>query len=139
MTDIKFIQGNLHKDKRGKIQFFNTLDFNTIKRFYTIENANTQVFRAWQGHREEGKYFFVVEGSFTISVVKIDNWNAPSLDLIPDTFELNSNDTKILFVPGGCANGIKAKELNSKLIIFSTFSIGDAYGDSVRFNAGLWT
>ena len=56
--------GNQHQDARGKISFINDCDLSKIKRFYVIKPADTEVVRAWQGHQQEEKWFYVVEGSF---------------------------------------------------------------------------
>ena len=43
-----------------------------------------------------------------------------------------------LHVPGGYANGIKSIEPNSKLMVFSEFSIEDGKRDDYRFDKDLW-
>ena len=42
MTEqIAIISGNIHVDARGSIKFINDFDMTAIKRFYIIENADT--------------------------------------------------------------------------------------------------
>ena len=51
--------------------------------------------------------------------VKIDNWEKPSLDLKPEVYQLTATDSRILYVPEGYANGIKANEPDSILLVYS--------------------
>ncbi len=112
------IKGGIHDDNRGRIAFVNNFNFNDVKRFYTIQNNSTEIVRAWQGHKVENKYFFVVSGSFLICGVKIDYWDNPSKDLSVEKFIISSTESEILLLPGGYANGIKSLEENSKLLVF---------------------
>lgn len=132
------IQGGIFQDNRGVVSFFNDFDMSMVKRFYTIVHSNTSVIRAWQGHKVEHKWFVVTKGAFKLAVVKIDNWNKPSETLSPEVFLLNANDRKVLFVPAGYANGFKAVEPNSKVMVFSSLSLKDSKKDTVRFDATLW-
>lgn len=132
------IKGNIHDDNRGRITFVNDFDFNDVKRFYTIQNNSTEIVRAWQGHKFENKYFYVTSGSFLICGVKIDDWGNPSKDLTVKKYILTADESQILIIPAGYANGIKALEENSKLTVFSSNTLEDSMEDDYQFDASLW-
>lgn len=46
MITAKIIKGNIFTDERGMLKFMNDLDMSPIKRFYSIQNANTDIVRA---------------------------------------------------------------------------------------------
>lgn len=138
LTLPKIIKGNKHTDDRGSISFINDFDLKDVRRSYIIESANTEIIRAWQGHKTEWKYFQVIQGSFTIGLVKIDDWATPSKQLSPEFYTLNANAPSVLVVPGRYANGIKSNELNSKLLVFSSLSLKEAKEDDYRYPNTYW-
>ncbi len=133
----QIIEGGLNKDSRGIIKYINDFKFEGIKRFYTIESRK-KIIRAWQGHKIEKKYFYIVKGCFRICAVKIDNWEFPSKRLIPKEFLLKDIENKILFIPSGFANGIQAMINNSILQVFSNLEIEDSEKDIYRYDSKLW-
>ena len=135
---LTLIKGGRHTDERGTLSFFNDFDMAPVKRFYVIEHPDTTIVRAWQAHKVEQKWFYVITGSFKINVVKPDNWEKPSEDLVVKEFILESGANQVLHIPGGCANGFKALEPHSKLIVFSDVSLADAGKDDFRFDESLW-
>lgn len=135
---LSLIQGNQYTDERGVIRFVNTFDLSPAKRFYTIEHKNTNVIRAWQGHKIEEKYFHVIQGSFLLAAVKIDNWAEPSKSLEPRQFILSAEENQVLHVPAGFANGFRALEPNSLLLVFSNLSMEHAVEDDYRYDKNLW-
>lgn len=130
--------GDQHVDRRGKISFINDCDLSKAKRFYVIEPAGTEIVRAWQAHQHEEKWFYVVEGSFKIVLVKPDDWKNPSSDLPFEEYILSASPTQILHVPGGYANGFKGLEPKSKIMVFSSFTVEESMKDDFRFDEGLW-
>ena len=138
LKEIKIIEGGIHSDERGTLSFINDFDLEQIRRMYIIEPANTDLIRAWQGHQKEEKYFFVLQGSFTIGLVEIDDWPNPSTELVPTFIELNANNPKVLCVPGGYANGIKSNSKGSRLMVFSSSVLADSNGDEYRFPESYW-
>ncbi len=70
--------GAKHVDARGILSYNNDFDLTPVKRMYVIENQDTQVVRAWQGHKKEQRWFTAVKGSFKIELIAIDNWEKPS-------------------------------------------------------------
>jgi dTDP-4-dehydrorhamnose 3,5-epimerase len=103
-----------------------------------IDPAGTDVIRAWQGHRNERKWFYVVSGKFKVAAVEVDDWENPSADLVCYEFDLSADKPAILQIPAGYANGFKALEPNSKVMIFSDFSLSDSIGDERRFDHHKW-
>ena len=139
MTDVpEIIQGGTHIDVRGRLTFFNDFNLKDVKRFYVIEHPDTEIVRAWQGHKIEQKWFYVLAGSFKVMLVTPDNWDHPSKPVSQNNFILKAADNQILHIPGGFVNGFKALEAHSKLMVFSDFAIDDAGSDDWRFEKELW-
>ncbi len=138
MEKIKTIQGEIFTDYRGKITSLNAFDFKDVERFYFIHHPNKDIIRGWHGHKFEKKWFYCVKGSFTIAIVKPDNWETPSSDLVPEIFSLSEGDSKIVVVPAGRANCIKAMEDGSVLMVYSGKKLPEAYEDSWRYDSSMW-
>src|SRR6185437_9694496 len=117
--EASLITGGQHIDERGNLFFFNDFDMKTVRRFYIIEPGDTNIVRAWQAHQKEQKWLYVIKGSFKIVVVKPDGWEKPSQKLFTKEIILKSDSNQLLHIPGGYANGFKALEANSKLMVFS--------------------
>lgn len=137
-TNPYIIEGGFFSDDRGRLSFVNDFNFADVKRFYMIDHPETDTVRAWQGHVVEKKYFYVVKGSFCIAWVKIDNWDNPSSELRAEYEILNENQSRILCVPCGYANGLKAIERASKLIVFSSLSLEESLKEKTRYDSSLW-
>ncbi len=138
VKNLKIIKGNSHYDDRGEVAFINDFDMSDIKRLYTISNKDVNILRAWQGHKIESKFLKVIQGSFIIGCVLIDNWENPSDNLKPDFFKLTCTKNEILCIPPGYANGIKALEMDSKLMSFSDLTIDEAKNDNYKFKNDKW-
>ena len=136
MPDI--IQGGEHVDARGKLTFFNEFDMKEVTRFYVIEHPDVSVVRAWQAHKTEQKWFYVITGGFKIVIVKPEEWLGASEKINPQEFILKSGDNRLLHIPGGFANGFKALEPGSRLMVFSDCPISKAGSDDFRFDKSLW-
>ena len=134
----KIIKGDIASDNRGSISFVNDFKFENIKRFYVVENSEDNPIRAWHGHKKDIKHFYCVKGSFLVSYVKIDDWENPSKNLVVHHTTLDDKESKILVIPAGYANSIKAIEPGSKLISFSILDMDEASDDSVRYPADTW-
>ncbi len=132
------IKGDLHEDDRGSLEFVNDAGLCGVKRFYVVSNKSINVIRAWQAHKMEGKYFFAVNGSFLIAVVKLDDWENPSVHLNAERFILTAGEPQVLWVPPGYANGIRALTEPNKLMVFSTSSLNESIADTYRFPNSLW-
>jgi dTDP-4-dehydrorhamnose 3,5-epimerase len=136
MTSI--IRGGKHEDARGKLIFFNDFDMKQVRRLYVIEHPDTSVIRAWQGHKKEQKWFYVIAGSFKVVMVQPDDWLQPSPNLETHEFVLEQERNEILHVPGGFANGFKALEDQSKMMVFSNFTVEESSRDNFRFDYNKW-
>ena len=132
------IDVELFQDSRGTMRFANTFDMDEIVRFYEITPANQEHIRAWQGHEHEKKWFYCLSGLFVINVVKIEDFSHPNKNIAPLRFELNTQEPKILSVPGGYATGIKASTDNARLQVFSNTNLKDSSADDYRFPLETW-
>lgn len=138
MDKIKIIEGGISVDYRGQISHVNNLDMSEVERFYVIHQNDTSIIRAWHAHQHEKKWFYVLKGSFKMAFVKIDNWENPSLNLKPEIFHISDKESKVLYIPEGYANGIKAEEPNSILMVFSNKILSEAVNDSWRYDSKMW-
>ena len=138
MNKIHTIEGGISVDYRGRISHVNDLDMSEVERFYIIHQNDTSIIRAWHGHQHEKKWFYTVKGSFTTAFVKIDDWENPSPDLKPEVFHLSAAESRVLYIPEGYANGIKAEEPDSILMVFSNKVLSEAIHDSWRYDSIMW-
>lgn len=123
--DPKLITGNRHSDQRGILLYNNDFDASLIKRIYIIENENLEFKRGWQGHQIEQRWFSAVSGSFKIQLIKIDNWEKPSVNLEAFTYLIDSEKLNVLHVPQGYVSSIQSLELNSKLLVMADYLLGE--------------
>lgn len=121
----KLINGNCHSDQRGTLLYNNDFDASLIKRIYIIENESPQFIRGWQGHQIEQRWFSVVSGKFKIQLIKIDNWEKPSINLEAFTYLIDSEKLNVLHVPQGYVSSIQSLELNSKLLVMADYLLGE--------------
>lgn len=135
---FRCIKGNVFKDERGSLKFFNTFDMGEIIRMYEIAPIDIEITRGWQAHRDETKWFYCSQGSFQINVVEIDDFQNPSSKLVPKAFCLTGEEPMILEVIGGSATAIKATETGSKLTVFSNFTLEESKNDDFRFDIKTW-
>ena len=138
MADVKVIDGEIFRDQRGQISSLNAFRFPGVERFYFIHHPDTSVIRGWHGHQHEKKWFYCVKGAFTIGLVEIDDWETPSPELKAQKFHLTEQESKIICVPEGYANCIKASVPGSILLVFSGKTLPEAYSDSWRYDNKLW-
>ena len=138
MADVKVIEGEIFRDQRGQISSLNAFRFPGVERFYFIHHPDTSVIRGWHGHKHEKKWFYCVKGAFTIGLVEIDDWENPSPDLKAQKYHLTEQESRIICVPEGYANCIKASIPGSVLLVFSGKTLPEAYSDSWRYDNKLW-
>jgi dTDP-4-dehydrorhamnose 3,5-epimerase-like enzyme len=131
-------QGSKYTDERGILQFVNETNPGNYRRFYFITHTNTNIVRAWQGHKMEEKAFYTINGSFIIAVVNPKCFEIPADVEIPDFFELNEKNNHFLRVPGGSYTGIKALSPNSTLLVLSGFDFSSSKADDYRQPAHKW-
>lgn len=135
---VQIIKGGSFSDKRGSMRFVNDFKFGDVKRFYFIKHPDTDIVRAWQGHQVERKYFYPIYGSFVVAWVKIDNFDNPSQDLKPEYHILSDENSEIISIPKGYANGLKALESNSEIMIFSDMNLEESVNEKIRYPADWW-
>ncbi|CAM4295330.1 hypothetical protein [Zobellia nedashkovskayae] len=135
----KVFDGSNFSDKRGGLIFFNTFDMSELVRMYEISPSDTTNIRGWQGHKKEKKWFYCNAGSFIVNLIKVDNFEKPSKTLVAKRHVLTAEQPRIIEISGGYATAFKANEANSKLIVFSNFSLEDSQEDDFRFSVDNWT
>lgn len=131
MSLTKLINGGVSVDDRGSVRFVNDFNFDGVKRFYQVENHSRGFIRAWHGHKKEGKYVYVVNGSALIGVVNMESEEVSK-------FVLSSQTPKILWIPPGHFNGFKSLEENTKILFFSTSTLEESLGDDIREDHDKW-
>lgn len=134
----KIFIGDMSVDDRGSVSFVNDFDFSMVKRFYQVENHSSNFIRAWHGHKIEGKYVYVASGTILLGVVKIDNWETPSINSNVEKYVLTSLKPRVMWIPPGYANGFKTLTDSTKVIFFSTTSLEDSQGDDFRYPHDYW-
>jgi len=127
----KVLNGGLAVDDRGSVSFVNDFNFEGVKRFYQVENHRQGFIRAWHGHKKEGKYVYVTNGSALIGVVDMKTEKVSK-------FILSSKSPKVLWIPPGNYNGFKSLEENTKIVFFSTSTIEESLGDDIRKEYNQW-
>jgi dTDP-4-dehydrorhamnose 3,5-epimerase-like enzyme len=131
--EIRNIAGGKSSDPRGTVSFVNHFDMSPVKRFYIIENSDTEIIRGWRGHRIEQRWFTAIVGNFVIKFVKVDDWNAPSPELEVKVFTLSCDLPAVLHVPHGYASAFQALDPGSRLLVFSDYPIDQASEDDYLF------
>lgn len=138
MYKTTHLKGGTFSDERGILSFVNEFDLSPVKRMYSIVHPDKSVVRAWQGHQQESKWFKCIKGRFVVAWKKIDDFSNPSPLPPPEHAILDSNQPEILFIPPGYANGLKALDVNSEIMVFSDYNLGESLDDKIRFDKDLW-
>jgi dTDP-4-dehydrorhamnose 3,5-epimerase-like enzyme len=124
---MDFITGGQFSDQRGLLRFVNDFDMKQIRRMYLIEPKFGQI-RAWQGHKNEQKWFFVLEGSFLIQTVSMQE-QQNRLKMI-----VLAEDNRVIHINSGNYNGFEALTEGSKMLVFSDHTIDEAASDDFRMS-----
>lgn len=132
------IPGGLAVDDRGQLTFANGFSFESVRRFYMVENFSTETVRAFHGHLKEAKFAFVVAGSAILAAVPIDDPIHPSSNIKPYRYVLSDRQPRILFIPPGYANGFRPLEPKTKIMFFSSSTLEDSAVDDFRFPHDYW-
>jgi len=138
MSDIRIIEGEIFRDHRGQICSLNSFHFDGVKRAYIIHHPDISVVRGWHAHQHERKWFYCLKGKFSVALVKVDNWDSPSIDLPPEIFHLSEDDSRLICVPAGYANCLKAHLKDSMMLVLSDKILDKALGDSWRYDSSMW-
>lgn len=135
---IEIIEGGVFQDARGRINTINDFHFEDVCRSYMIKNSSTNIIRGWNGHKYERKWFYCIKGAFALGLVEIDDWETPSTDLEAQVFCLDENKSKLICVPAGFANCMKALEDDSIMIVYSDKTLEEASVDNWKYDSNLW-
>lgn len=127
------IKGGIAEDQRGHIRFVNDFDMTQVKRFYIIKNADTELVRGWRAHRTEQRWFYVLSGSFTVDIVKIDDWEKASRDLPVERLLLQVSEMQVLHMPVGYGTAFRALEADSELLVYADFDIAHTATDDYTY------
>ncbi|ERJ57733.1 WxcM-like domain-containing protein [Sphingobacterium paucimobilis] len=127
---IEIIQGGIASDHRGAIRFVNEFDMTQVKRFYIIQNKDTELVRGWRAHRIEQRWFYVLSGSFMLDTVQIDNWEQASPNLDIERRVLKAEDKQVIHMPIGYGTAFQALEEGSELLVFADYGIEHAPQDN---------
>ena len=134
----RLIEGGLHVDGRGILSYVNDFDFKEVERSYIIRSHRAYEPRGWVGHKIDQKWFWVVQGTSQISVVKPDNWERPASNLPVERFVLSALKPQVLHVPAGYANTSVNLCEDTILMVFSTGKIENSKNDDYRFEFDTW-
>lgn len=127
---MNVINGAVFTDNRGILNSVNDFDMSSIIRMYTIA-PNLGIIRAWQGHKLEKKWFYVVKGSFLVKTMNMDT-------LQIHEYQLSGVAPKVLEIPGGYYNGFEALEAGSVLMVFSDCDIKESKADDYRVGIDMY-
>lgn len=131
VDDIKHIQGGVAVDDRGMVSFVNDFDFAKVRRFYQVENHALHFIRAWHGHKHEGKYVYVANGTALVGAVNLATEKI-------ERFVLSAKKPSILWIPPNYANGFMNLEQDTIIQFFSTSTIEESLDDDIRFDWNKW-
>ncbi|WP_418359218.1 hypothetical protein [Sphingobacterium detergens] len=129
MKDLSIIKGGIATDQRGQIRFVNDFDMSLVKRFYIIKNKDTELIRGWRAHRIEQRWFYVLSGTFSISLVKINDWTNPDPNSFIEEFVLEASEMQIFHVPEGYGTAFRALEAESEVMVFADYPLAHAVFD----------
>ena len=135
--EIDILRGGEHSDARGTVRFFNDFDLKLVRRVYEVYPKIDQP-RGWQAHKQERKWFYCKSGEIIVNLVKLDNFNQPSPELLPVMYRLTSGSPDIIAVPGGYASAFLASKPDSALMVYSDFSLEESQKDDYRFPLATW-
>lgn len=134
----QLLEGGIYTDERGELSYVNDFDLENVKRVYVIKHPDKKIVRAWQGHQQEHKYFKCLKGSFVLAWKKIDDFSNPTDNNAPNFTILKKEENKVLSIPPGYANGLKALEDDSEIMVFSDHYLNESLDDKIRFDKKLW-
>lgn len=138
MEDIKIIEGEIFRDHRGVISSLNSFHFDGVRRTYIIHHPDATIVRGWHAHQHERKWFYCIKGKFSVALVKIDDWENPSENLVPEIYHLSEDKSQLVCVPEGYANCLKAHVPDSVMMVLSDKILEDALSDSWRYDSSKW-
>ncbi len=136
--DVVFIAGDVTVDDRGKLQFCNNFNMESVKRFYVVSNHEPRFVRAWHAHKLETKYVFVASGAAVVAAVEVDDWEKPDKSAKVHRFVLGEDKPGVLKIPSGYAHGFMTLCPDTRLFFFSTLALGESLDDDYRYPFDYW-
>ena len=104
---------------------------------YTIHQLSTKVIRACKRHLLETKYFKCIKDEFIVTWKGLAN-NFPQISDKDAEFKiLNDNCNQIIKILNVYADGVKAREKNSSILVFSDFELNESLNNEIRFDKNL--
>jgi dTDP-4-dehydrorhamnose 3,5-epimerase len=110
-------------DDRGDFININ-FDVN-LKRSYLITNNQVGVVRAFHGHRQEAKLFYVPQGSFKFIIMDMEanTWKE---------YVLQASVPRTLYIPSGYYNGFVSLSDDALLVVYSSSTMEESRNDDIR-------
>lgn len=136
--ELRLIEGACVIDRRGRVSFCNSFDFENVKRFYMMENSQVGLVRGWHGHKHETKYIMMIKGEAIIGAVKVSNWDKPSTDAKVHRYLMNAEKPSVLYIPPGYANASITLTRDAQIMVFSTSTLEESKNDDYRFDPRYW-
>ncbi len=114
-------------DDRGE---FTNIEFEDafkgeFKRCYLIKNNQKNVVRAFHGHKNENKLFYVPKGAFKFIIMHMETMEWKEYSLLASV-------PKILFVPKGYYNGFVSLTDDNLLLVYSSSTMKESKEDDFR-------
>jgi len=110
-------------DDRG---YFTPINFKEgDKRAYVIENHDKKIVRAFHGHKNERKTFYVLKGAFKVVIIcmKTGAWKS---------FNLVDKGNNKLEVPNNAYNGFVSVSHDAQVLIVSSSTFEESKEDDYR-------
>jgi len=79
----------------------------------------------------KSQYFKCIRGSFVVAWKKIDDFNNPTDNNKVGFTVLKESENNVLSISAGFANGLKALESNSEIMVFSDYKLGESLDDKI--------
>lgn len=125
-------------DERGQVRHYGGFQLPNIKRVYFVEPGEPGEFRGWHGHKYESKVFRCIKGSFTVNLILVEDWEAPS-GLHFHSFELSESEGNLVIAPPGFANAITSRESGSIMMVMSDRTLEQSQDDDYRYEQGSFS
>lgn len=135
---VRLFVGEMATDDRGVIRFVDKAPLASLKRLYVVENFSTSTIRAWHGHQRETKFVAVLHGAALVAVVRLTNPHRPSKASKPQRFVLSAQQSALLCIPPGYANGWRALARGTSILFLSTATAEESKVDDIRFPPNYW-
>lgn len=138
MEKPRIISGEFEEKTQGIITYNNDFDMKEVKRGFVIAPSSEYVQREWHGHKIEQNWFYPISGLFLILVVVPDDWKNPSFSIKPLEYIIAAEKNEVLHIPAGYVTKIKALKENSRLMVYSNFTLEESLKDDYRFQSEIW-